>query len=67
MSKNSYKTTRVVYDIFGLITDLGGFNGTIVSLITVFMAFYTQTIFNYTIMKSLYMVSSKRDNFKIPY
>ena len=49
-----------MYEVFGFITDIGGFNGTIVMLISFIMSSYTGSIFSYTIVSQMYKISKPR-------
>ena len=46
-----------MYEVFGFITDIGGFNGTIVGLISFIMSSYTGSIFYSTIVSQMFKIS----------
>ena len=59
LSKNKRFTSRVVYEIFGFLSTIGGFQGTILSLVTLFMGFYNSCSAYYTIVSQLYVVGKR--------
>jgi len=66
MSLSKYKifTSRTVYDFFAFLCDLGGFNGTIMILVsTLIKSLYTAKVFYYKIVSELYLIVIKKQKY----
>jgi hypothetical protein len=56
LSKNRKFTSRVVYEIFGFLSNIGGFTGTIVSLMSLVMGLYTQWTAYYKVVSQMFFM-----------